>query len=321
MYGYSSGLTKEELFQTVSQEAVFRHVFGDFQVNNYICSPFRKDDDPGCWITWIGNRLMFKDHGSYTFLDMIGIIQTKYNLDFNTAINFIADSKFEGEPEYTKKGRKRESSFTLEFCPKPFDKYAKQYWQQYNITSSQLIEDNIFATAWFKYKNTSDQWINVSPHAKEATYTISMKQSLKICRPFVKNKKHKWITDANKNVIGGLHKLPYLGEQLVITKSYKDWRVLTNMGLTAIWLQNEGQVPDSEVLNPIISMFDNTVIWFDNDDAGKRASDKLSTIIGADQIFLPTIEKDPADVVKAGDTQFLQNFIFKYLNNRIYGNS
>ena len=328
MYGFNQSKTKEELFKTVSQEAVFRHVFGDFKINSYVCSPFREDSDPGCFISWSGykgQKLMFKDFGSSTYLDMIGIIQKQYDLGFYEAMDFIGDHKFDGVPEYEeRKNKSSNSSFTLEFCPKPFDKYAKKYWKQYNITSSQLIEDDIFSTAWFKYRNSSDQWVTVSPHANEATYTISMTNSIKVCRPYVKNKKHKWITDANKNIIGGLHKLPYLGDQLIITKSYKDWRVLTNLGLTAIWLQNEGQVPDAEIINPILTMFNEVVVWFDNDDAGHRASSKLTSIINshfnnkASEVCLDTLEKDPADVIKAGKEHYLKQFIFKYLNNINY---
>ena len=328
MYGFSNSMSNNELFEKISQEAVFRHVFGDFKINNYLCSPFRKDDNPGCWIKWSGNKLMFCDYANSSFLDMIGIIQEKHNLGYHEAIDFIADNKFEGEPEYIKRSKQRaKSSFTLEFCPKPFDKYAKSYWQQYDITSSQLIDDNIFSTAWFKFKNSTGSWTTISPHAAEASYTISMEQSLKICRPYVKNKRHKWITNATQNKIGGAEKLPFVGEDLIITKSYKDWRVLTNLGLTAIWLQNEGQIPDSNILNPIVNMFDNVIVWFDNDNAGIQASKKLVSIINntyigkANNITLPTKEKDPADVIKAGKKEFLINFVntnFKTIET--YGN-
>lgn len=322
MYGYHEHIyDKKEFFSRINQKEVFQHVFGkDFEIGSYITSPFREDDSPGCWVQWNNGKLYFTDFAS-TYkrvnLDVIGIIQQKYNFSYSEAMDFILSFDFKEKPETPKHNEtaiiSAASSSLLEFCPKPFDHFHKQYWSQYEISSSQLIQDNIFATKWYKVKDYV-----FYPYACQTTYTISYPifQSIKICNPKSTDKKKKWITNANKNVIGGTKNLPFAGDKLFISKSYKDWRVLTNLGLNVIYFQNEGMFPDMENLNIYIQLFTDVYILFDNDKAGIAASKNLTEYINSDynnkakSLILPTKEKDPADIVKAGKKQQLINFLF-----------
>ena len=324
MYGYQDDYTFSsinDVFKYINQEQIFKHVFGEFETDVYIKSPFRIDDSPGCRIQWRSGKLYFTDFAS-TYgrvnLDAIGVIQEYYNLSLKDAIIYIMDNNsFKGKSEYVDYKSQSQSivsntssSKLLEFCPKPFDDYHKTYWSQYEITSSQLIADNIFATKWFKVNGNI-----FTPFPQETTYTISYKsEGIKICKP--KSKEHKWITNTTKNTIGGTSNLPFVGNKLFITKSYKDWRVLTNLGLDAIYFQNEGMLPDISILSLYISVFNQVIVLFDNDKTGISASDKVVKYINshysskAISITLPTKEKDPADIVKAGKKQELINFLF-----------
>ena len=318
MYGYHETLTKEEIFLKVNQEEIFKHVFGNFQTGEYIQSPFRNDDSPGCWIQWHNGKLYFTDFASSTRtvnLDMIGVIQLKYNLSFKEAIDFIANFRCSNEPEYPKYNKvfSNTNSTLIEFCPKPFDDYHKTYWSQYEITSSQLIQDNIFATKWYKIKDSI-----FYPFPAETTYAISYPMDeVKICRPKVKA--NKWFTNTTKNTIGGTKSLPFLDKNLIISKSYKDWRVLTNLGFNVIYFQNEGMFPDMENLDIYIRMFDNVYVLFDNDKTGIEASKKLTDYINSEysdksqSLLLPTTQKDPADAIKEGNKEQLINYL-NFLN-------
>lgn len=318
MYGYQNDITSiDEFFLKINQEEVFKHVFGNFEVGTYIKSPFRNDDSPGCWIQWYKGKLYFTDfaNNSKVNLDAIGLIQEYYSLTFKDAMTYILETDlYKGESEfqqYVYNPIVSTTSNTLEFCPKPFDNYHKQYWSQYEIPSSQLIEDNIFATKWYKVNG------NVfTPYPQETTYTISFKeQGIKICRP--KAKEYKWLTNTSKNTIGGTSNLSFIGDTLFISKSYKDWRVLTNLGKDVIYFQNEGMFPTMETLSHYLGMFNNVNVLFDNDKTGIAASEKLVNYINKDysnkamSIVLPFEEKDPADVIKAGKKQELINFLNK----------
>jgi 5S rRNA maturation endonuclease (ribonuclease M5) len=315
MYGYHE-LTYDltDVFNQINQTEIFKHIFGDFNVGEYICSPFRKDDSPGCWIQFRNGKLYFTDFGSSKVnLDAIGIIQEKYSFSFREAIEFVLNFKAENkESEYflfKQKNFNSDSGETyIEVCPKPFDNYQMAYWSQFGITSTQLIQDNVFAVKWYSVNTKS-----FTPFPIEACYSINFGQAVKICRP--KAITYKWITNVTKNTIGGYKSLPFLGKDLFISKSYKDWRVLSNLGLNSIYFQNEGMFPEMEVLETYLKLWDNVYILFDNDDAGKNASLKLKQYINnaypnkSQILTLPTIEKDPADIIKAGKKSQLQQFL------------
>jgi hypothetical protein len=327
MYGYQSdeNLTIEELFSIINQEKVFNHVLGDFNTDTYITSPFRQDDSPGCWVQWRDDRLYFTDFAN-TYgkvnLDAVGLIQQKYNLKLKDAISFIYDNFYEKDFHDKLLNIKNDinskssssivtsSKSDIEFCPKPFDEYHKKYWSQYEISSANLIEDNVFATKWYKVKGSI-----FTPFPQETTYTIRFHDgSVKICKP--KATEFKWMTNATKNTIGGSLSFPIFGtEYLIISKSYKDWRVLTNLGYTSIYFQNEGMFPNMEILYYYLQMSKNVIVLFDNDETGKKASLKLVEYINnsypfkATSLILPTEEKDPADIIKAGKKSLLINFL------------
>jgi len=90
-------------------------------------------------------------------------------------------------------------------------------------------------------------------------------------------KEFRFITNCGKDDIGGLP-IRRDCDTIVITKSYKDYRVLTNIGLTVIWLQSETLIP-KEQLNKILENKSKVVIIFDNDRVGIEASLKLKDFI------------------------------------------
>ena len=57
----------------------------------------------------------------------------------------------------------------------------------------------------------------------------------------------------------------------MITKSYKDYRVLRNLGVNVTWFQNEGAFPDN--LDDIINDYKDVIVFFDNDFTGLAASE------------------------------------------------
>ena len=96
------------------------------------------------------------------------------------------------------------------------------------------------------------------------------------------------------------------------------------MGYNSIWLQNEGMIPSLDILIPIVKDFKYVVIFFDNDETGVRASEKLRNILmhnvdsSISTLHLPfyLLEKnikDPSDMYKELGKETLKEF----LNNNI----
>jgi len=109
------------------------------------------------------------------------------------------------------------------------------------------------------------------------------------------------------------------GKELIITKGYKDYRVLKNNGKNVVWFQNEGMMPNDLILNHLVNHFVNVIVWFDNDQPGITASEKVKNHINtlvpgkAKNLWLPERGlavgiKDPSDCI-AIDKQYFHQFL------------
>jgi len=74
-------------------------------------------------------------------------------------------------------------------------------------------------------------------------------------------------------------------------------------------------LPDMNILSIYLNAFTDVIILFDNDEPGINASIKVQQYINseysnkASYLILPTKEKDPADIIKAGNKSQLTNFL------------
>ena len=85
-------LTKEELLHYVTEEQVFRHYFGDFQLKRTYSSPFRIDRDPsfGFYYGTFG-ELKCNDIVKQEKLDFIAFVAKKYGISYSEAIRKITE--------------------------------------------------------------------------------------------------------------------------------------------------------------------------------------------------------------------------------------
>ena len=91
-----------------------------------------------------------------------------------------------------------------------------------------------------------------------------------------KKGKHRFLSTCTRNDVN-IDEISKDTNQLVISKSYKDNRVLKNLKVNSIWFQNEGAFPDN--LQDIVKDFEDVVVFFDNDNPGITAAEKLVTLI------------------------------------------
>ena len=132
----------------------------------------------------------------------------------------------------------------------------------------------------------------------------------------------RFLTNCTKNDVGGINSLVSYGKELIIAKSYKDYRVLKNNGKNVVWFQNEGMIPSDSILTLLVRHFASVIVWFDNDQPGIIASEKVKNHINtlvpckAKNLWLPerSLEvgiKDPSDCIakdKVLFNQFLKDF-------------
>jgi hypothetical protein len=156
----------------------------------------------------------------------------------------------------------------------------RDFWMPYQISRSDLLFDNVFPTIWYKiYSKRLKQHVVIRPSTR--CYMVGNFDVRKKFYTPDKKGKGKWATNCSQNDIWGLEDLPLKGKTLTITKSYKDYRVVKNQGVTTIAFQNEGMLPDDEILFPLLERFEEVIILFDNDRAGIEAAEKVVDYINA----------------------------------------
>lgn len=328
MYGYQPIVpnSAHELLAYYRQEEIFSIVFGFFPVvGQYYKSPFRKDRNAGCFFEWVDGNLLFTD-----FADKVRVRGCfKAVMDYYSLPSLVATTEYivnyfeknapilkptvqDFEHEEKEKERSR-----ISFRAKQFADPDRLFWKQYEITKQQLITDNVFSVLYYKVDSAKKHTTSII-RPTDICYAINGfdNNRTKIYRPMRKGK-NKWATNCTQDDVGGLKQLPLTGDNLIITKSYKDNRVILNQDYNVIWFQNEGMFPNDLILYDLSTRFDNIHVVFDNDAAGIKATNDL---IAKFKVFDKKISgfqspykylKDPAEIISVKGRDELRDFLWK----------
>lgn len=325
-------ISKESILSLVTQEEIFELVFKYKPVEfEYVTSPLRNDDVPGCWFTLHDNGILyFVDFGNTrTHSDCFNIVQDYFKFpNFYLTLEYIYNTLIRGKAELkpieikkeVQKEAKKKVKLLIE--ARPFDSRDAQFWSPYGIGKKDLIEDKVFPISRLFALNT-----RTGSHAIECrdiaySYTDFVDSKKKIYFP-LREGKNRFITNCSQNDVGGINFLAPYGNELIITKGYKDYRVLKNKGKNVIWFQNEGMIPNNSIINQWVKHYFSIIVWFDNDHAGITASEKvkqhINTIVPgkAKNLWLPErgLElgiKDPSDC-RAKDPIYFEQFLKTFL--------
>lgn len=335
-------LSKEEILSYATESQIFYMVFGFFPKEyQYTISPFREDTSPGAYFEnmYDENRkvdkMYFVDWADPNQVnrDCFDCVRDRFNLqsfyhtlDFIKENLIIANNLKKTNTLVTVENTIKKKKSQILFKPRRFMDQDKTYWMSYGISKRNLIDDDVFPVSKYLTKKGDISYMQ-SAYTLTYAYNGFSSGNVKLYFPF-KKKGEKFRTTCTQNDIGGLKFLFDL-PKLVITKSYKDFRVLKNAGCNVIWFQNEGMIPKKEIILNVlkISKFKEIFIFFDNDDTGIKAAIKVANHINellGEEIAIPInlpesfIKRgvtDPADLRKIGGKERLKHFLYK--NNLI----
>lgn len=340
MYGYNEfiPLTAEEILLRVSQEDIFKMVLGkDITVDKDVryLAPYRSDSNPDCYLEYYDSKLYFIDFADtvskpkdcfmivsktygISYLDSLEYINSYFKLGLGNSSDSIKEI-IENVPkvEVDKEIKRRR---TITYLPREFNHKDATFWGQYQISKQNLIDDGVIPLELFRAYTRKNEPYTVRPFDIMYAYTGFDNDRVKIYRPYG-DKHSKWTTNCIQDDIGSIEHLPWTGDKLIISKSYKDCRVLRNQGLNSVWFQNEGMIPNSTILKTLCNRFESIYVWFDNDQAGlasgKFITDHIASITGKKVkfIFLPPKLlrdyniKDPSDLIAQLGLEELISFI------------
>lgn len=315
----------QEVLEHITQEQVFYYVFNCYpDIRKRYCSPYRVDSRPDCFFYYHSSgKLLFTDKAGGITHNCFEAIAYKYKLQTIKEVSQllstfdVSDIKSTFvKPEVVETIIKTKSSSVTE--------EDLQFWGPYGITLEQLRTDNIRRVKEaLIIKGIKKTHIIYDDTLNYLIYSLNGRK--KIYSPysdlkFLSNTK---VDDVLKTCNTDL-------DSLVISKSYKDYRVLANQGVNCIWLQSETMFPTEQFLAKISSYFKKIVALFDNDEAGIRQSKILASKI---DVFYPGKTRplhlpvglcskgitDPSDLYKEKGKQELINFL-KESNIETYRN-
>jgi len=323
-------ICKESILEVVSQEEIFQLVFGFLpEEYDYVVSPLREDKTPGAWFEYYTNGVLyFKDWAhTRTHSDCFNMVQDFFKIpNFYLTLQFIHDRLVAGKKVEMKTIEEKQNKIVVPSKEKvklliearPFSQADRIFWTQYEINKKHLMEDKVFAVSRYYALNT--KYGNVTNQCYDIVYSYNDFPNSRKKLYFPKREgKKRFLTNCTKDDVGGINSLMPYGSQLIITKSYKDYRVLKNKGKNVIWFQNEGMIPNETILNPLVRHFASILVWFDNDQPGIIASTKVVNHINslishkAKSLWLPEKAlsnsiKDPSDCI-AKDKHLFYNFL------------
>lgn len=348
-YGFSQyiPLSKEEILSRVSQEDIFKIVFEDVLEGEYYTAPYRTDSTPDCYFEYLNGTLFFVDFANtlsnYTNLTCFDVVQLKYGFNFIQCLQYINEVLDIGlgssstinakpiifkEPVIVERKEKIKKDFLI--YPREFNYADRLYWEPYGVTKQQLIDDKVFPLELFQTYTKEGRFFSVAPFKVCYAYTDFPDNRVKVYQPYKTSKTGKWFTNCSASDVGNINDLPEQGDTLIISKSYKDCRVLRNLGYTSIWFQNEGMFPPKEILKDLLQRFKNIYVMFDNDETGIQKSNLLCKVlrdltmeigsrIRISLVSLPINDKDakdPADYYKLIGRGPLEDFLNSKIPNK-----
>lgn len=340
MYGYDNSfeISPDQLLQKITAEEIFRWIFNDdISTAHRYTSPFRDDENPDCrFQETIDGTLLFIDFGEpsgRTHRTCWRAVMDHHKCNLSTALRLVCN-KFglsDNPVDYeqckvveVKQENSKPYPTIIGWDIRPAEKRDKIFWSQFIIGSQDLKDDKVGIV---KTVHIDSKKGRTSFNPMSICYAYDFGHHVKIYQPY-NNPKYKWITNCNENDIGNIDNLPIVGDELFISKAYKDHRVLRNIGFglkAVIWFQNEGCVPDAKILLDLSQRFKLITIFYDNDQPGREAANKLMTTILTINssakvrcIWLPVRKyphKDPSDFIKKEgrvDTQEVLKYIGIY---------
>jgi len=303
-------LDKDSILSLISEYDIFKFYCSPFRdLNKKFKSELRVDNSPTCSITYINNRLLYKDFGRGDSYDCFGYVQAKYNLTFIEALKVIDNDFGLGlnmgavNPEIIGMVSRTIVDYKFEKLPtvisrkaRDWNEYDTNFWGKFNISIEILNKFDVIPLEYF--------WLgNIRYSCHTLTYGYKLNGRYKIYRPF--EKEGKWFSNTNKTDIQGYKQLKGNGDIVFLASSLKDVMTLHSMGYEGVAMQSEMQVPSEDLVSELKQRFKMVAVLYDNDfhsdlNPGQTMASKICHKYDLFNIIIPSHyrSKDVSDLVR-----------------------
>ena len=315
-------LSKEMVLTKIREIDIFSYYCTSFkELGIKFCSELREDSTPSVSIIEWRGKLLYKDfgHPDHTF-DCFKYIEHLFNCSFFEALKIIDNdfnlnlSSHKDAVAFTKgvmgmRTNKKVFTKKVVIIKKKSRNWMKKdadFWTKYLISKKTL--------RIFDVQPISHYWINDTRISCNLSYAYKVGTKYKIYSPY---EEVKWISNTTKKHIQGYNQCAKGGDLCIITSSLKDVMCLFEMGIPAIALQSEMQMPSEETIKELKTRFKKVAVFYDNDfdnvnNPGQTMASKICTKYHLPNIVIPDLYeiKDPSDyIAHFGRVEGLQTLI------------
>jgi len=240
------------------------------------------DTSPGCKFLFNGIKVKYIDFAAGINEDCFGIVSYIYGLNFDQSITRICkDFRLYGHSSNSI-APKKSNSLLGELKEKPKAKFNYQYLQWEEVDIKFWTKRHIHSKELKKYNVSSIKYIF---HNNKLIYT---RKPSDVCyvyefedntvQFYFPNRKTRRFLTNSKWVMGWEH-LPPSGENVIITKSLKDIILVSEIyGFPSIGKIGENTLIEEMYVNDLRERFNNIFLLNDNDEAGRRATEKINKV-------------------------------------------
>lgn len=292
MYSIKEHLPHELILSKISDYEILQYYF-PFDTTKQYLSPFRKDTRPSLSFYKKGDEYLWTDFGEGSGGNWLQFLTKLFNLDYFSTCRRINEdlklglfgefkNKLYKDKLYTSKHPKivanEQIKKEIKFTAKPFTLNDLKFWNSYSISENDLKNNEIYSIKklWVT-KNGVLTELPVNKNELIFAYRFILDNELeakKIYRPFGK---FKWFGNISAKHIEGLGRLQFKNDSVIITKSRKDFIILSRIFEDVVNTQNE--LPSAIPLkldNFFDSYYKNRYVNYDSDSVGKENCTKLN---------------------------------------------
>jgi len=290
-------LSKDMILAKIRDIDIFSYYCTSFkEIGVKFCSPLREDNRPSVTITMYNGKLLYKDYGhpEHSF-DCFGFIMHLFGCKFYEALSIIDNdfglnlSLHKIEKAFTRgylgsmtnKNVYNKPVVVIKKKARPWMKKDADFWSQYLISKKTLIR--------FAVSPISHYWINDNRFSCKLSYAYKIGSKYKIYSPY---DDVKWMSNTNSKQIQGYDQLPKKADVCIIASSLKDVMCLFEMGIPAVAMQSEMQLPLRKTIEELKERFKKVAVFYDNDftnpnNPGQTMAKKICKEYRLNNIYLP----------------------------------
>lgn len=275
--------TEQSVLETIDEYTLYCFYTGldNLILGKAYSAPYRNDSIPSFSVypsRKEGIEFMWKDHATGDSGSIFGLIKKIENLVsvkdalYKVIQDFGLDDDM-SEPRVHKKivryNKPVVNKAKISIIDQPFTMTGKRYWDTLKIEDDLLRFYNVSQVRYY-WTFEGQPAPNLAP---DPTFAYRIGDHYQLYSPFI-NKEFKFRNDLPENYFFGYLQLPPQGNVLIIDKSCKDLIFCRRLGYWAVAPKSETTMIPKKKIMELKSRFNTIYLTLDNDNAGRKASEK-----------------------------------------------